>query len=81
MDPIFACFVGGVLIVFFLTLSTVVFNYACNLIEEHGLILLFETVYEHSLCKTLLCLGFWRLSTLNALKPFGAKSNNYNEHT
>ena len=21
------------------------------------------------------------LSTLNALKPFGAKSNNYNEHT
>jgi hypothetical protein len=33
---------------FFLTLSTVVFNCACNLIEEHGLILLFEIVYEHS---------------------------------
>ena len=47
MDPIFACFVDGALIVFF-TLSTVVFNCACNLIEEHGLILLFETVYEHS---------------------------------
>jgi hypothetical protein len=47
MDPIFACFVVGVLIVF-LTLSTVVFNRACNLIEEHGLILLFEIVYEHS---------------------------------
>ena len=47
MDPIFVLFVVGVLIVFF-TLSTVVFNCACNLIEEHGLILLFETVYEHS---------------------------------
>ena len=46
MDPIFACFVVGVLI--FFTLSTVVFNRACNLIEKHGLILLFETVYEYS---------------------------------
>jgi hypothetical protein len=80
MDPIFSCFVVGVLIVFF-TLSTVVFNRVCNLIEEHGLILLFEIVYEHSYCKTLLCLGFWRLSTLNALKPLGTKSNIYNEHT
>jgi hypothetical protein len=47
MDPIFACFVVGVLIVF-LTLNTVVFNCACNLIGEHGLNLLFETIYEHS---------------------------------
>jgi hypothetical protein len=47
MDPIFAFFVVGILIVF-LTLRTVVFNCACNLIEEHGLILLFETVYEYS---------------------------------
>jgi hypothetical protein len=47
MDPIFACFVVGVLI-FFLTLDTVVLDCACNLIEEHGLTLLFEIVYEHS---------------------------------
>jgi hypothetical protein len=41
MDPIFSCFVVGVLIVF-LTLSNVVSNCVCNLIEEHGLMLLFE---------------------------------------
>ena len=45
--PYFCLLVVGVLIYFF-TLSIVLFNCACNLSKEHGLILLFETVYEHS---------------------------------
>jgi hypothetical protein len=48
MDLIFACFVVGVSIVSFFTLNTIVFDCACNLIEEREMILLFETVYEHS---------------------------------
>ena len=41
MDPIFACFVVGVLNVF----ET---QYRCvYLIKEHGFILLFQTTYEH----------------------------------
>jgi hypothetical protein len=51
-----------------------VFNCACNLIEEHGLILLFEIVYEHSQCKTLMCLGHHNVILKN-LRAFqrGAK--------
>ena len=57
-----ALFLLALLLVFYLiffTLGIVVFNCAGNLIEEHELFLLFETVYQHSQCKTLLCLGFW----------------------
>ena len=47
MGPIFASFVVVVVVVLiFFTINTVVFDCACNLIEEHGLILLFETVYK-----------------------------------